>query len=192
MTTTMQEAKKRLFGTDGIRGIPGKHPLDDGTLVRVGQALGSFLRAHSAHPRVVIGMDTRESGPHIAGEIARGLVAAGAEPVSAGIVTTPGVAWLVRRDKFAAGVVISASHNPYHDNGVKLISSNGMKFPDATEAEIERVMEELPAGSRRSKSTLFGTVSMSSSSRCRDCLRTPAVMPGPPCSAMDRSCWCWT
>jgi phosphoglucosamine mutase len=134
----MQEAKKRLFGTDGIRGIPGKHPLDDGTLVRVGRALGSFLRAHSAHPRVVIGMDTRESGPHIAGEIARGLVAAGAEPVSAGIVTTPGVAWLVRRDKFAAGVVISASHNPYHDNGVKLISSAGTKFPDAVEAEIER------------------------------------------------------
>jgi phosphoglucosamine mutase len=148
MTTTMQEAKKRLFGTDGIRGIPGKHPLDDATLMSVGRALGSFLRAASEHPRVVIGMDTRESGPHIAGEIARGLAAAGVEPVSAGIVTTPGVAWLVRRDKFSAGVVISASHNPYHDNGVKLISSDGMKFPDAIEAEIERMMEELPGASR--------------------------------------------
>jgi phosphoglucosamine mutase len=138
MTTTMQEAKKRLFGTDGIRGIPGKHPLDDATLVRVGRALGTFLCAASEHPRVLIGMDTRESGPHIAGEIARGLVAAGVEPVSAGIVTTPGVAWLVRRDKFSAGVVISASHNPYHDNGVKLISSTGMKFPDAIETALEQ------------------------------------------------------
>jgi phosphoglucosamine mutase len=138
MTTTMQEAKKRLFGTDGIRGIPGKPPLEDETLVCVGRALGAYLRATSANPRVLIGMDTRESGPHIAG----------VEPVSAGIVTTPGVAWLVRRDKFSAGVVISASHNPYHDNGVKLISSDGMKFPDTTEAEIERMMEELPAAWR--------------------------------------------
>ena len=79
MTTTMQEAKKRLFGTDGIRGIPGKHPLDDATMV-TWAALGNFSASQSAHPRVVIGMDTRESGPHIAGELARGLVAAGAEP----------------------------------------------------------------------------------------------------------------
>ena len=91
-------------------------------------------------PRVLIGRDTRESGPHIAERIARGLAAAGAEPVSAGVVTTPGVAWLVSRENFAAGVVISASHNPYHDNGVKLISSDGMKFPDAVEAEIESLI----------------------------------------------------
>jgi phosphoglucosamine mutase len=91
-------------------------------------------------PRVLIGRDTRESGPHITERIARGLTAAGAEPVSAGVVTTPGVAWLVSREDFAAGVVISASHNPYHDNGVKLISSIGMKFPDAEEAEIESLI----------------------------------------------------
>ena len=87
---------------------------------------------------MLIGRDTRESGPHIAERIARGLAAAGAEAVSAGVLTTPGVAWLVNHEGFAAGVVISASHNPYHDNGVKLISSTGMKFPDAVEAEIER------------------------------------------------------
>ncbi|MFY9529146.1 MAG: phosphoglucosamine mutase [Candidatus Acidiferrales bacterium] len=142
------EMSKQLFGTDGIRGIPGEHPLDDATLVSVGRALGAYLRAKEAHPRVLVGMDTRESGPHLAAEIARGLAASGAEPVSAGVVTTPGVAWLVRRDHFSAGVVISASHNPYHDNGVKLISSSGMKFPDAVEAEIEGSMAALPAAAR--------------------------------------------
>ena len=133
---------KQLFGTDGIRGLPGEFPLDDATLDRVGMALGEYVssqkRTQGARARVLIGRDTRESGPHIAERIARGLAAAGVEPLSAGVVTTPGVAWLVSREGFDAGVVISASHNPYHDNGVKLISAAGTKFPDAVEAEIER------------------------------------------------------
>jgi len=133
---------KQLFGTDGIRGVPGEYPLDDATLERVGAALGKYLAAHpspGAMPvRVLVGRDTRESGPHIEECIARGLAASRAEVISAGVLTTPGVAWLVRNEGFAAGVVISASHNPYHDNGVKLISSTGMKFSDAAEAEIER------------------------------------------------------
>jgi phosphoglucosamine mutase len=133
---------KQLFGTDGIRGIPGTYPLDDRTLERLGFVLGEYLLADppergSAKPRVLIGRDTRESGPHIAQRIARGLCASGADAVSAGVLTTPGVAWLVSREGFSAGVVISASHNPYHDNGVKLISASGMKFPDAIEAEME-------------------------------------------------------
>lgn len=128
---------KQLFGTDGIRGVPGEYPLDDPTLDRVGLALGGYLGSQGARPRVLIGRDTRESGPHIAERIARGLATAGAEPVSAGVLTTPGVAWLVNREGFAAGVVISASHNPYHDNGVKLISSTGMKFPDVVETILE-------------------------------------------------------
>jgi phosphoglucosamine mutase len=133
---------KQLFGTDGIRGLPGEYPLDDSTLDRVGLALGNYLRLErrrgSENPSVLIGRDTRESGPHIAERIACGLAAGGAKPVSAGVLTTPGVAWLVNREGFAAGVVISASHNPYHDNGVKLISPSGMKFPDAVEAELEK------------------------------------------------------
>src|SRR5574340_1607008 len=137
---------KHLFGTDGIRGIPGEPPLDDSTLIRVGMALGKHLwAAGGAGARVLIGRDTRESGPHIAQQIACGLAAAGAEPVSAGVLTTPGVAWLVHREGFSAGVVISASHNPYHDNGVKLIASSGMKFPDAVEADLERVILSLDA-----------------------------------------------
>jgi phosphoglucosamine mutase len=133
---------KELFGTDGIRGTPGEYPLDDATLDRVGLALGNYLRsqgrANGESPSVLIGRDTRESGPHIAERIACGLAASGANPISAGVLTTPGVAWLVNREGFAAGVVISASHNPYYDNGVKLISSTGMKFPDATETELEK------------------------------------------------------
>jgi phosphoglucosamine mutase len=135
---------KQLFGTDGIRGVPGEFPLDDDTLVRVGAALGHYLHgaraaaAGDARKPVLIGRDTRESGLHIEECIARGLGAAGTQAVSTGVLTTPGVAWLVRNEGFAAGVVISASHNPYHDNGVKLVSSSGMKFPDATEAEIEQ------------------------------------------------------
>lgn len=131
---------KELFGTDGIRGVPGQYPLDDVTLFHAGVALGEYLCEHhdaAKSLRVLIGMDTRESGPKLTACIAAGLRAAGVEPVSAGIVTTPGVAWLVHTEDFAGGVVISASHNPYHDNGVKLVSSRGMKFPDAAEAQIE-------------------------------------------------------
>ena len=142
---------KQLFGTDGIRGVPGRYPLDDATLFRAGVALGEYLNDHrdaARSLRVLIGMDTRESGPEVAAGIAQGLRVSGVEPVSAGIITTPGVAWLVHSEDFAGGVVISASHNPYHDNGVKLVSSRGMKFPDAAEAQIEaRILEAQKQGS---------------------------------------------
>lgn len=130
---------KKLFGTDGIRGVPGEFPLDDATLFRAGRSLGSYLcnGSGAAPGPVLIGMDTRESGPHIAGEIAAGLAASGVSAASAGVITTPGVACLVRQKKFSAGIVISASHNPYHDNGVKLFSSMGMKFPDDIEEQLE-------------------------------------------------------
>jgi phosphoglucosamine mutase len=127
---------KELFGTDGIRGTPGTYPLDDATLYWTGRVLGETLRREGA-TRVMIGMDTRESGPHIARRIAEGLGGGGAEPAFAGIITTPGVACLVRERGLAAGVVISASHNPYTDNGVKLISRTGMKFPDDVEEQLE-------------------------------------------------------
>src|SRR3954469_15220371 len=129
---------RELFGTDGIRGIPGEYPLDDHTLYAVGRSLAGLLRSHGPEPSVLIGMDTRESGPHIAGQIAAGLRKEGVVPVSAGIISTPGIAYLVRREQFAAGVVISASHNPYHDNGVKLFAGSGMKFPDEIEEQLER------------------------------------------------------
>ncbi len=129
---------KELFGTDGIRGEPGKPPLDDATLYAAGRALGTYLAKQNRAPRVLIGMDTRESGLHIAALLAAGLKAAGTETAFAGVITTPGVACLVRQNGFQAGVVISASHNPFHDNGVKLFSDAGMKFPDAHEEDLEK------------------------------------------------------
>ena len=144
---------KQLFGTDGMRGVPGTPPLDDANLYATGRALAAFLHREHTAPHVMIGMDTRESGPHIAAVLAAGLREAGARVSFAGVLTTPGVACLVRQNNYHAGVVISASHNPYHDNGVKLFSHAGMKFPDAVEEEIEadilrhrndRVPDELP------------------------------------------------
>jgi phosphoglucosamine mutase len=129
---------KELFGTDGIRGEPGAPPLDDATLYATGRALGAYLTRQHPDARVLIGMDTRESGPHIAALLAAGLRAAAAATEFAGVITTPGVACLVRQNGFQAGVVISASHNPFHDNGVKLFSSAGMKFPDSVEELLEK------------------------------------------------------
>jgi phosphoglucosamine mutase len=128
---------KELFGTDGIRGVPGTAPLDDATLHATGRGLGEYLRREHGTAHVLIGMDTRESGPHIASLLAAGLQRTGGSVESAGVITTPGVACLVRHNDYQAGVVISASHNPYHDNGVKLFSHAGMKFPDAVEEELE-------------------------------------------------------
>jgi len=134
---------KELFGTDGIRGIPGTPPLDDPTLFATGQGLGGYLRKEHGSAHVLIGMDTRESGPHIAGLLAAGLQKSDASVEFAGVITTPGVACLVRQNDYQAGVVISASHNPYHDNGVKLFSHAGMKFPDAEEERIETEISQL-------------------------------------------------
>src|SRR5882724_1124957 len=129
---------KELFGTDGIRGVPGTPPLDDATLFATARSLAAYLNREHGKAHVLIGMDTRESGPHIASQLAAGLAQAGATAAFAGVITTPGVACLVRQNDFQAGVVISASHNPYQDNGVKLFSHAGMKFPDSAEEEIER------------------------------------------------------
>ncbi len=103
----------------------------------VARAVGAYLHKEHQDPHALIGMDTRESGSHIAGILAAGLGQSGVDVTFAGVLTTPGVACLVRQNDFHAGVVISASHNPYHDNGVKLFSHEGMKFPDAVEEEIE-------------------------------------------------------
>jgi phosphoglucosamine mutase len=128
---------KELFGTDGIRGVPGISPLDDATLFATGRSLAAYLLGEHSAARVLMGMDTRESGPHIVALLAAGLAQAGASVAFAGVITTPGVACLVRQNDFQAGVVVSASHNPYQDNGVKLFSHAGMKFPDSVEETLE-------------------------------------------------------
>src|SRR5438552_2224208 len=110
---------RALFGTDGIRGVAGAYPLDDDTVSRIGAALVSTLKEARGGPlELVLGCDTRESSESIAGAVNGGIVSAGGSVDFAGVVTTPGVAHLVRRRKAAAGVVVSASHNPWNDNGV--------------------------------------------------------------------------
>jgi phosphoglucosamine mutase len=133
----MSTTARRLFGTDGIRGIAGDAPLDAKTVFATGLALGHSLRRSNGKPRVILGRDTRESSPWIAATIAVGLREAGANVESAGIVPTPAVAFLARTHGFHAGVVISASHNPWHDNGIKLFGGDGFKLPDDVEFAIE-------------------------------------------------------
>ena len=129
---------KRLFGTDGIRGVAGEPPLDAATITALGIALGDDLKREGlADTPVLIGMDTRESGPPIAAQLAEGLERTGVRTEFAGVVTTPGVAWLTRTGGLAAGVMISASHNPFQDNGIKIFARTGYKLPDAEEHEIE-------------------------------------------------------
>ncbi len=130
---------RQLFGTDGIRGVAGQRPLDEATVSAFGSALGKDLREHhGSGPVALIGMDTRESGQWIAEGVAGGLREQGVKARFAGVITTPGVAWLTRTGHFAAGVMISASHNPYEDNGIKVFASTGYKLPDSEELEIER------------------------------------------------------
>ena len=128
---------RKLFGTDGIRAIAGEAPLDPTTIYSVGLALAHSLRKTATRPRVLLGRDTRESGPWIASTLAEGLRQAGATLESAGVVTTPAIAFLTRTHGFHAGVVISASHNPWQDNGIKLFGADGFKLPDALELAME-------------------------------------------------------
>ena len=134
MTAT---ATRQLFGTDGIRAVAGQSPLDPNTIYAVGLALGHTLRRQTPHPAVIFGRDTRESGPWIAATLAAGLRTAGAHVESAGVVPTPAVAFLARTHGFSAGVVISASHNPWNDNGIKLFGADGFKLADALELAME-------------------------------------------------------
>jgi phosphoglucosamine mutase len=129
---------RQLFGTDGIRGVAGEFPLDAKTVTAVGSALGKSIAASGRDRQVVIGMDTRESGPLLAAQIAGGLAQHGVEVDFAGITTTPGIAYLAKHGSFAAGVMISASHNPYQDNGIKILGHTGYKLPDDEEELLEK------------------------------------------------------
>ena len=126
---------RKLFGTDGIRAVAGEYPLDKKTVYAIGRALGDHLPAGPR--RVVIGQDTRESSGWIADTLISGLRDSGVETASAGVVPTPAVAYLAHIHGFSAGVVISASHNPWRDNGIKVFGGDGYKLPDEIELEIE-------------------------------------------------------
>jgi phosphoglucosamine mutase len=140
----------KLFGTDGVRGYAGRPPLDSETIRRLGAALVRAL-PHSAEPtHLLIGRDTRESGEWIERELTHGAASEGALVVSAGVLPTPAVAYLTGREHFVAGLVISASHNPFEDNGIKVFAGTGAKYTEELEASVEAIVADrswpTPAG----------------------------------------------
>lgn len=145
----------KLFGTDGLRGEAGKFPLDPSTIRNIGSSLaGQLAQRTDDSPSIVIGRDTRESGPWIQRELILGARTAGAEIQSAGIIPTPGVAFLARTLGVSAGIVISASHNAYEDNGIKVFDPSGRKLDDATERLIERDIAASRTGSGQESESL--------------------------------------
>ena len=133
----------RLFGTDGVRGTPGEPPLDRPTLIRLGAAVAAACRGGPGPRRVLIGRDTRESGRWMTGALAEGVAVAAARPVDAGVLSTPAVSFLTRDGGYDAGLVVSASHNPYRDNGVKVFTAGGEKAGADLEARIAASVAEL-------------------------------------------------
>ena len=137
---------RKYFGTDGVRGLVGEFPITPDFVMKLGQAAGRVLKRHMQghrRVRVVIGKDTRVSGYMLAAALQAGFSSSGVDVVLCGPIPTPAIAYLTRAQRADAGVVISASHNPYHDNGIKFFSESGTKFPDEVELEIE---EELDKG----------------------------------------------
>ena len=130
----------RLFGTDGIRGAAGTFPLDPPTVARIGAALVKARPAGAQPPAIIVGRDTRESGGWIEHALAKGATSLGASVTSVGVAPTPAVAYLAASAGFDLGVVVSASHNPYPDNGIKVFGTDGVKFDDCREDELSRVI----------------------------------------------------
>lgn len=127
----------QLFGTDGIRGVAGQPPLDYATIAKVGHHLTVRLKGRKSRPEIVIARDTRASGPWIEEILARSIEQQGGTVVRAGVISTPGVSYITRNYHFDSGIMISASHNPYQDNGIKIFSQDGAKLSDAEETEFE-------------------------------------------------------
>jgi len=132
---------RKYFGTDGVRGTVGRAPMTPDFVLRLGYAAGKVLAGQARNPAVIIGKDTRISGYMIEAALEAGFSAAGVDVLLCGPLPTPGVAYLARALRLTAGVVISASHNPYADNGIKFFSGDGFKLPDAVESDIERALE---------------------------------------------------
>src|SRR3954470_4123625 len=132
---------RKYFGTDGVRGTVGESPMTPDFVMRLGYAAGKILSANEKHPAVLIGKDTRISGYMIEAALEAGFSSAGVDVHMTGPLPTPAVAYLTRALRLSAGVVISASHNPYPDNGIKFFSGDGFKLPDETEQSIEAEME---------------------------------------------------
>ena len=152
----MSEKKRKLFGTDGVRGLANRHPITAGMALKLGRAIGYRLREKHRRPKVLIGKDTRLSGYMIETALASGLVSVGADVHLCGPLPTPGIAFLTAGMRCDAGVVISASHNPYEDNGIKLFARDGYKLPDAEELALEELLESTELADFRPTGTDIG------------------------------------
>ncbi len=135
-------APRKLFGTDGVRGVANVHPMTTEIAMQLGRGLAFVLSRNSHRPKIVIGKDTRLSGYMIENALASGICSMGADVVLVGPLPTPGIAATTANMRADAGVVISASHNPFQDNGIKIFSADGFKLPDEMEAGIERLIFE--------------------------------------------------
>eukprot|EP01036_Dinobryon_divergens_P057841 gene57841-77190_t len=141
---TVQALKVQYFGTDGIRGTVGKPPITPDFVLRLAHAVGRVLKRTEARPTVLIGKDTRISGYMLESALESGFNSAGVDVVLLGPLPTPGVAYLTRAQRASLGVVISASHNAFPDNGIKFFSAQGAKLDDAWELAVEAALEEPP------------------------------------------------
>lgn len=149
-------AERKLFGTDGVRGVANVEPMTGATVMRLGMAVAARLRQAGRHTRIAIGKDTRLSGYMFETALASGITAMGADVWLTGPLPTPGIAFITSSMRCDAGVVISASHNPYQDNGIKLFARDGFKLPDEVEAEIEALMESPELDQQRAASSDIG------------------------------------
>ena len=141
---------RKYFGTDGIRGTVGQSPITPDFVLRLAHAVGRVLKKTQARPTVLIGKDTRISGYMLESALESGFNSAGVDVVLLGPLPTPGVAYLTRAQRASLGVVISASHNAYQDNGIKFFSAQGTKLPDAWEQAVEKALDEPPAATSSS------------------------------------------
>src|SRR5256885_11331259 len=139
-------ASRRLFGTDGVRGVANVYPMTTEVAMQLGRAVAYLMRNGNHRHRVVIGKDTRLSGYMLEQALAAGICSMGVDVMLVGPLPTPGIAFITQSMRADAGAVISASHNPYQDNGIKIFAADGFKLPDEIEAELERSMERIAAG----------------------------------------------
>ncbi len=137
----MAEKERKLFGTDGIRGVANQHPMTPELVLRMGKAIASLFRNTKRRHRILIGRDTRLSGPMIEDALVAGICSMGVDALTVGVLPTPAVAFLTMDMKADAAIMISASHNPFEDNGIKIFQGNGLKLPDAAETRIEALIE---------------------------------------------------
>jgi len=137
----MAEKERKLFGTDGIRGVANLHPMTPELVLRMGKAIASLFRNAKRRHRILIGRDTRLSGPMIEDALVAGICSMGVDALTVGVLPTPAAAFLTMDMKADAAIMISASHNPFEDNGIKIFQGNGLKLPDAAEARIEALIE---------------------------------------------------